>query len=108
MPAVADLHAILDDASSALETGIADPAGVPAPQLRRLLAAAVRAYAALREAGDPSPPFPDPGAGAPAPNGTDVCLTATAMLDAVSIEVFELAMFKTWSQTAGGDAQQLD
>jgi hypothetical protein len=88
-----------------------DPRAVSAEELQRVLAAAVRLYAARDEAGEPIEPFParqalDPDE--PLPSATDVCLATTAMLDAVTVEVFELAMWKTWSATPGGDAQELE
>lgn len=113
---MSDLSGALHEAADALEAAVADADAdadanadaVPGAALQRLLAAAVRLYAARREAGGVDSPFPDPAlAAAPAPNATDVCLTATDMLDAVSVEVFELAMWKTWNAMPGGDAQRL-
>jgi hypothetical protein len=85
-----------------------EPLDVDPPVLQRLLAAAVTAYAARRAAGDQFSPFPvaarhTPGADghadaqATAPDASSVCLTVSAMLDAVSVEVFELAMWQAWA-----------
>jgi hypothetical protein len=65
--------------------------------LQRLLAAAVTAYAARRVAGDQISPFLQ----AEVPDASSVCLTVSAMLDAVSIEVFELAMWQAWAGATG-------
>ena len=65
--------------------------------LQRLLAAAVTAYAARRVAGDEIPPFPQAGV----PDASSVCVAVSAMLDAASIEVFELAMWQAWAGVAG-------
>jgi hypothetical protein len=65
--------------------------------LQRLLAAAVTAYAASRVAGDQMPPFPQAGV----PDASSVCLAVSAMLDAVSVEVFELAMWQAWAGVTG-------
>ncbi len=100
-----------EDAIVALE-GLSDaPLDVDPTVLQRLLSAAVTAYAARRNAGDPFPPFPlaahmtdgDNAAQVPptVPDASSVCLTVSAMLDAVSVEVFELAMWQAWSGAAG-------
>ncbi len=39
-----------------------------------------------------------------APAASDVCLLAAQMLDAVQVEVFELALWKTWAHREGSDA----
>lgn len=70
----------------------ADPA-----VLQRLLACAVTAYAARRTQGDQLSPFPQ----AMAPDPSSVCLTVSAMLEAVSVEVFELAMWQAWAGATG-------
>ena len=65
--------------------------------LQRLLAAAVTAYAARQVAGDQISPFPQAGV----PDASSVCLAVSAMLDAVSVEVFELAMWQAWAGATG-------
>jgi len=108
---VSERDIVLTQAADVLARAAADdPRAVPADELQRLLAAAIRLYAARDEAGYPIEPFPSSHAAPPGegmPSATDVCLATTAMLDAVTVEVFELAMWKTWSATPGGDAQRL-
>jgi hypothetical protein len=92
-------------ASRRLESLLADPDSGPpldGAELQRLLAATVCAYAALCQAAGAVDPFPPAGAGGVVPNASDVCLVATQMLEAVSVEVFELAMWKTWSAIGAG------
>jgi hypothetical protein len=72
---------------------VADPAGVDAAHVQQLLAAAVSLYAAKVELEGPLPAFPP----ATAPTASEVCIAATGMLDAVSVEIFELALWKTWT-----------
>jgi hypothetical protein len=101
---VSERATALADATDALQRASGDLDADELGELQRLLAAAVALYASRLQAGATAGPFP---AAAP-PTATDVCLTVTAMLDAVSVEVFELAMFKSWSATPGGDAQRSD
>jgi hypothetical protein len=75
-----------------LEAALADPLALPAEEVQRLLAAAVRVYAARAEAGVREPPF-GPGA----PTATEVAVTVSAMLAAARIELFELGMWQSWS-----------
>jgi hypothetical protein len=65
--------------------------------VQRLLAIAVKAYAARVERDGWLAPF---GSLEP-PSASEVCLVASQMLDALSIEVFELALWKTWAYRAG-------
>ncbi len=74
-----------------------EPQNVDPALLQRLLAAVVMVYAARRNAGDQFPPFPQ-GA---APDASSVCVTVSPMLDAVSVEVFELAMWQAWAGATG-------
>ena len=95
---------------TAVRTGLRDPlqeaaTGLDDATLQRLLAAAVKLFARRLENGELSDAFAM-GAGSLDPTASEVCITATRMLDAVGVEVFELAMFKTWSAIAGGDAQE--
>lgn len=92
-------------ASQRLERLLTDPDSGPpldGAELQRLLAASVRAYAALCQAAGPVDPFPPSGAEGVEPNASEVCLAATQMLEAVSVEVFELAMWKTWAAIGAG------
>jgi hypothetical protein len=60
--------------------------------VQRLLAAAVRLYAAHAEQASGTPAFaPDSDITA-----TEVAMTCTAMLEAVEVEVFELGMWQVW------------
>ena len=87
---------------------VADPLRTDGFALQQLLAAAVNAYAARRAAGDLMPPFPSspattvgndsPVASASStPEASSVCMTVSAMLNAVSVETFELAMWQAWT-----------
>jgi hypothetical protein len=69
---------------------------VAAEDAQLLLAAAVRLYGARVDAGLRDPAFPA-GHGELAPTATDVVVTASAMLKASQIELFELGMWQTWS-----------
>lgn len=86
------MAAAIDGAVRALAAapGTSDTAAVPDASLQALLAAAVCAYAARVEQGGALPAFP-PGI----VTATDVAVTATAMLDAVGVGVFELGMWQT-------------
>lgn len=85
-----------------------DPHGIEPSVLQQLLAAVVTAYAARRGDGDPLPPFPTAVGPTPLeqdvlePDASSVCLTVSAMLNAVSVELFELAMWQAWTGTASG------
>jgi hypothetical protein len=70
-----------------------EPGGVDAAHVQQLLAAAVSLYAAKVELEGPLPAF----SAEALPTASEVCIAATAMLDAVSVEVFELALWKTWT-----------
>jgi len=62
--------------------------------IQAMLAKAVRLYAErVAEREDAFPAFPD-GSNVTA---TDVMLTATAMLKAVNLQVFELGMWQAWT-----------
>jgi hypothetical protein len=96
---------VMAEASDLLERAIAG-SGVelPAGELQRLLAAAVRLFVARIERGSGAPPFPPAGAGQ-APTATDVMVAATEFLAATEIELFELGMWQTWGGVhAGGTA----
>lgn len=64
---------------------------VPDEEARRLLAAAVRLYAAKREAGMEA-------ASMPGVTATDVVVTVTDLLEATEIELFELGMWQVWGR----------
>ncbi len=71
----------------------AEPGAVDAAHVQQLLAAAVSLYAAKVELEGPLSAF----SAGEAPTASEVCLAATGMLDAVSVEIFELALWKTWA-----------
>jgi hypothetical protein len=98
----------LQTALTALHEMAADPLSTDGVALQELLAAAVTAYAARCAAGDAIPPFPssrptslggDPAAAKASanPDVSSVCVAVSAMLDTVSVEVFELAMWQAWT-----------
>jgi hypothetical protein len=97
-PTTADLAAVAR-ALDLLEAGLADPEwiGQLDPALvQRLNAVAVRAYAGQAMTVGAPPAFGSSGT-AGTPTASDVCFTVTQMLGAVSVEVFELAMWQSWS-----------
>lgn len=79
-------------ATQVLTRAVADGelASVPDAELQALLAAAVRLYAARVEQHGRCHAFP-----ADTVSATDVAVTATAMLEAVDVGVFELSMWQT-------------
>ena len=79
-----------------LRRAVADPVGVDAAHVQQLLAAAVSLYAAKVELEGRLPAF----SGAEAPTASEVCLAATGMLDAVSVEIFALALWKSWAHSS--------
>lgn len=78
-------------------SGPIDPAvihAMPDAELQRLLAAAVKAYAARAEASDePVPAFPSHAD----VTATEAMLAVSAIMKAVNIQVFELGMWQSWS-----------
>lgn len=110
-PELSQVAALLERAVVAGEAAaLVDPqpappqAGVSDHDLQRVLTAAVRLFAQRVEAGVLDSPFIAEN-GTALPSASEVCVAAIRMLDAVSVEVFELAMYKTWAAIAGGDAQ---
>jgi hypothetical protein len=88
----------LERATAALRQSLSEPGYVDAldPQaVQQLLGVAVALYAAKVESAGVIPPFA-PGA---EPSASEVCVATSQMLDAVSVEIFELALWKSW---AGG------
>lgn len=64
-------------------------------ELQGLLASAVRAYAARQQDGDRFPAFA-PDEADVLVTGTDAVIAAAAILEATSVEIFELGMWKAW------------
>ncbi len=65
---------------------------VAAPALQKLMAAACRLYRARREAGEDFWPVPRNSISA-----TDVMVTASGLLKAADLAVFELGMWQNWT-----------
>ncbi len=77
--------------TAAIERGIADGRldVLSAEALQKLIAAACRLYAARREAGEQLTPVPTNSLAA-----TDVMITASGLLQAANLAVFELGMWQ--------------
>ena len=65
---------------------------VSAEALQKLIAAACRVYTARVEAGEPITPVPKNSISA-----TDVMVTASGLLKAADLAVFELGMWQSWT-----------
>jgi hypothetical protein len=100
-PAVKPKVEVLEGASAdagrltaVLERGIVDGKldMVSAEALQKLIAAACRVYTARVEAGEPIMPVPRNSISA-----TDVMVTASGLLKAADLAVFELGMWQSWT-----------
>jgi hypothetical protein len=80
--------------AAVLERGIVDGKLdlVTAEALQKLMAAACRVYTARVEAGEPITPVPKHSISA-----TDVMVTASGLLKAADLAVFELGMWQSWT-----------
>ena len=80
--------------ASVLERSIVDgkPDLVSTEALQKLMAAACRVYTARLEAGDQIMPVPKNSISA-----TDVMVTASGLLKAADLAVFELGMWQSWT-----------
>jgi hypothetical protein len=80
--------------AAAIDRGIADGRlDMLTPEaLQTLIAAACRLYAARREAGEELAPVPKNSLAA-----TDVMITASGLLQAANLAVFELGMWQGWT-----------
>ena len=80
--------------AATLERGIVDGKLdlVTAEALQKLMAAACRVYTARVEAGEPITPVPKHSISA-----TDVMVTASGLLKAADLAVFELGMWQSWT-----------
>ena len=80
--------------AATLERGIVDGKldVVTAEALQKLIAAACRVYAARLEAGEQFMPIPKNSISA-----TDVMVTASGLLKAADLAVFELGMWQSWT-----------
>jgi hypothetical protein len=96
-PAIAAGNGASADArrlTAVLERGIVDGKldMVTAEALQKLIAAACRVYTARTEAGEQFMPIPKNSISA-----TDVMVTASGLLRAVDLAVFELGMWQSWT-----------
>jgi len=95
-PEVADNGASADakKLAAVLERGIVDGKldMVSAEALQKLIAAACRVYTARLEAGEQFMPIPKNSISA-----TDVMVTASGLLKAADLAVFELGMWQSWT-----------
>jgi hypothetical protein len=80
--------------AAAIEQGIADGRldVLTADALQALMAAACRVYSARREAGEQLTPVAKN-----AVTATDVMMTASGLLQAANVAVFELGMWQGWT-----------
>ena len=80
--------------AAAIERGIVDGTLdlVDTEALQKLMAAICRVYTARREAGDQIMPVPKNSISA-----TDVMVTASGLLKAADLAVFELGMWQSWT-----------
>jgi hypothetical protein len=80
--------------AAVLEAAVADGKLdlVSAEALQKLIAAACRVYTARVEAGEPIMPVPKNSISA-----TDVMVTASGLLKAADLAVFELGMWQSWT-----------
>jgi hypothetical protein len=80
--------------AAAIEAAIAgDLATLDNESLQKLMAAAVKAYSAKREAGETFLPVNAAGRVTP----TDIMLTSSQLLRAGNLQVFELGMWQSWT-----------
>jgi hypothetical protein len=92
-----------DDAADAIASAVAALNGaiagdrlaaLPPELVQKLIAAAIRAYSAKVQAGEQFPPY-DERTGRVAP--TDVMITASGLLKAADLQVFELGMWQSYT-----------
>jgi hypothetical protein len=89
----------LETAVAQLLHELADPDAVARAEPRlvqQLLAAAVCLYASKVNRDGWLAPFAE----APVPTASEVCLASVEMLEAASVEIFELALWKSWAHSA--------
>jgi hypothetical protein len=87
----ADMSATAAAMEKALAAG--DLASLSAESLQKLMAAAVKAYSAKREAGESFLPLNAAGRVTP----TDIMLTSSQLLRAGTLQVFELGRWQSWT-----------
>ena len=89
-----DVHTLYARVAGALAEN-AGPSALTDLHVQDLLALGSRLYADRREAGERFDAF-GPGQSEAGLTATDGAIVASALLDAVSVEVFELGIWKTW------------
>jgi hypothetical protein len=94
----------LTRASAALAAAVSDPGRIPNAELRTLLANVVRVYAAKADSGMRTP-LPPGGGGL---SVTEIMLTATDLLHALNVQVFELSMWQAMSGNCIAPHQRID
>jgi hypothetical protein len=103
-PGTADLAACLAQAAAGLAAAVAEPDRVPDDALKNLICQAVRLYAVKAETGLASP-FPPSGGGVSA---DDVMITATDMMHALNLQLFELSMWQAMTGNCIAKSDRLD
>lgn len=104
MQGASDLAACLAQAAAGLATAVAEPDRVSDEALKNLICHAVRLYAVKAESGLASP-FPPRGGGVSA---DDVMITATDMLHALNLQLFELSMWQAMTGNCIAKSDRLD
>lgn len=94
----------LADAAAMLVAAIDEPGRIADGELRALLAAVVRLYAAKADAGMRMPLPPDGGG----VGITEAMLTVTDLLHALNVQLFELSMWQAMSGNCIAPHQRLD
>lgn len=96
-PAPDDLAAAIDTVYALVDQrlGSGSIENVDEDAIQRLMTLAVKLYVARRQAGASFSPFVGESATA-----TDVTVTATAMLEAVNLDVFELSLWRGWGKVS--------
>jgi hypothetical protein len=90
--AVADIAAAITSLTDAISADRLDQ--FPPELMQRLMAATVRAYSAKVQAGESFLPFDDRAARV---SPTDIMITASALLKAGDLQVFELGMWQSYT-----------
>lgn len=90
----ADASAQALELAATLERGVIDGAAVVSERaLQELMAALCKTYSARVEAGEPILPL----RGRTAVSSTDIMTTASGLLKAANLAVFELGMWQSWA-----------
>jgi hypothetical protein len=92
-----DLQGVYDQVRAAVGTE-SDVSRLADEDLQRLLAVASKEYALRHQSGDRLAPFAS-GHCNTLITATDAAVISAAILDALSVEIFELGLWKTWGTT---------